>query len=149
MQHDFGDRGEDRGFWDITFTPDGKCKTKLIPTKAPRFWYADPFTVATGAKPGDYMRWTVEITHAEFVMMKPDLDQAVSELADKGLHVDYKLKPIHHHTERIIKSGDMAELRMRKMVPKYVDSDHVELGDLDPKRLKKMGAEIMAEAERD
>jgi hypothetical protein len=74
------------------------------------------------------------------------LDKAAAGLIDQGFHVDYKLKPVYQHAERIIKTDEMAELGMRDMIPRYVDSDHVELGGLDAKRLKALGAEIMAEA---
>lgn len=149
MQHDFGDRGEKRGFWDITFFSDGSREEVHVRSNTPRFWYADPYTVPNKAKPGDYVRWEVPATHAEYEQLKVDLEAAADVFRKDGLNVEYKHRPVYQHNERIITTDEMASVGMPQMVPRYVDSEHVEIGQLDAKRLKALGAEIMQEALHD
>lgn len=148
MQHDFGDRGEKRGFWDIKFKHDGSIYRKHIRSQTPRFWYADPYTVPKKAKSGDYVRWEIEATHADFERARPDLEDAKREHQKAGYHVEFKPKYIYQHTARIVETDEMADVGMAEMVSRYVGSDHVEKGTLDLARLKSLGAEIMAEADR-
>lgn len=148
MQHDFGDVGEDRGFWDITWK-DGKRKDKLVTAQSPKFHTAEPAVIPETAERGDYIRWEVHCTHAEYEGVREQLEKAKGLAFKRGFRVDYKHKPVYQHAARIVTTDEMSTVSMREMVDRYVDSDDIELGQLKAKRLKRLGAEIMAEAEID
>lgn len=71
LQHNFGDRGDNRGFWDITFQEDGRTDRKMVPIEgAPRFhdiqWIiSGPMPDVTAIGPKDYANIRIVGSKAE------------------------------------------------------------------------------------
>lgn len=148
MQHDFGDIDERRGFWDITWT-EGKRgrEDKFVESCAPKFWRADAPGIPDNCQAGDYLRWEVKGTYAEYESVRGELEKAKQAL--KGIHVSYLHKLVHQHKERIVvRDGDTEHpgISMREMIHRYPDAEGVEVGTLESARLKALGAEIWEEA---
>lgn len=147
MHHHFGDVGRPAGFWLFDFK--GKKRTeKFIQTEAPQFYQYDDLDAKVNAMAGDYVRFRITATHADWALMKLKAKGLITRLESEGVRADCKHDPIYHHESRI---GDVAKKRskaaamsMDEAVAKYVSADGVEMGGLDRERLKAIGREALA-----
>lgn len=148
MHHHFGDAGRSAGYWLFKFRKDGTRAAKFIETRAPRFYKLTSLGDELAVADGDYLRYEIEATSAEWASIAPDARAIVESLRAKGVRASYKHKPVYHHTERIpVKKGERsAALGIDAMISKYVDSTGVVTDGLDLVRLKNLGREILAEA---
>jgi DNA repair exonuclease SbcCD nuclease subunit len=148
MQHHFGDAGERRGFYAVSFKVGKAPKFKFIPSKLPEFHKVEGYeldnipTVATG----DYVMLVVECTTADWKMIESEAAKTAEALGKMGINAHYKHKPIYHHTDRAGDSG-VEDLSMPSLVSEYVTSSDVVLGELDDELLRSIGQEILKEAQ--
>ena len=151
MQHHFGDRGERRGFYAVTFKRDEGTKYTFIPSRLPEFHQVEGYQLddLPELREGDYIRLKVECTHADWKMIEPEAGATVDALKAMGIHAHYKHKPIYHHTERGISTDEMENISMDEMASRYVNSSDVVLGELDPDILKELGRQFLEEARRE
>lgn len=158
MQHNFGDCGESRGFWDITFsiTSAGKLKKEfeLVPVDAPSF---HAFDVKGGTKelddwlgrteipgvPGDYIRFNVHSTAADWEAAQPKVKALCAELRANKMRASYKHKTIYHHEARMAEPDTASHA---EMVGTYVNTTASVHAELDPLKLKEMGRGFLEEA---
>lgn len=146
MQHNFGDSGEERGFWDLTWRGNER-KDKLVVVRAPRFWTADVGVVPSEAKPGDYIRWIVEATPSDFLAQRSSLEELKKQASEMGMKVDWVFHPIRHHKKRLEKPTGK-KLTADDLIKRYVKSPDVEKGSLPSRELIALGRELLQEARR-
>lgn len=149
MQFDFGDSGDKRGFLDVTFG--NKIKVKHVRLDAPRFWIGEwksPLEWPKRAKAGDYIRFDLECTHAEYTLVKPDIAKVIEAAQSAGYNVQCRQKPIYHHAQRIVEP-ELDRMNLLDITKRYVKSDFVDVESLNRVALAKLGVEIMEEAQHD
>jgi len=121
-----------------------------FPTETPEFHTRtaiDETTVCEpiGCKRGDYLKYQIEATHAEWAIMQAPLKVRCKALEKQGIHVKLVHKVLYHHEERLgevkIEVGGMPEL-----IGGYVDAAEVVTKGVGKKTLKKLGLEILEEA---
>jgi len=144
MHHHYGDVGRDAGFWIIKFMPDGSREDKFIESKLPRFHKYQAMGDVTDARKGDYLRYEVEATHAEWAKLKPEVKAMCDQLVEEGYHADYKHKPIYHHETRLAPQDEAATLTLEDAVSKYAEMTGVVTTGLDVKVLKRIGLETLS-----
>lgn len=147
MHHHFADVGREAGYWVMTFTADGGREDKFIDPGLPQFHvYTDLDTRAKKARKGDYVRFEVSATHADWIKIKPKAEATCAKMVAEGLRADFKHKPVYHHKTRLKGAGGAAKLTLEAAVDGYVEASEVVIGDLDPATLKRIGREILATA---
>lgn len=146
MHHHYGDVGREAGYWVITFDDEGGREDEFIDPGLPHFHvHKNLATKAKSAKKGDYVRYEIHATHADWASMQPQAVEAIARLQTQGVHADYKHKPIYHHKTRLKKAvGGKTKLSMDDAISQYVDAADVVTGDLDPKLLKRIGRDALA-----
>ena len=149
MQHHFGDRGEKRGIWSFTFRKKKPVVKEFIPTELPRFWKLLRLKTPAHAAEGDYVRFEIEATHADWELQRHTAASLCGALNDFGIHATYKHKPVYHHEERMVSGDDLETISMEEMTGRYVDSKEVVTGEMDKELLKMLGREFMEEARRE
>lgn len=149
MQHSFSDCGERRGFWHITYIKGAGPDMEFIETDLPRFYKLLKLQAPKRASEGDYVRYEIEATHADWEAMRHGAQELVGVLRDSGIHASYKHKAIYHHEERLVTSGEMESLSMDEMVSKYIGAKDVVTGSMDRELLLMLGRQFMEEARRD
>lgn len=152
MHHSFVDVGREAGFWIIKFRSNRKCNHTFTSTDLPTFHLRDDLDADVDeVQPGDYLRYEIKATHADWAKTKPKARERCEKLREAGIKADFKHKPIYHHEARLVESDETektAKLSMGAAVSRYVEAADVVKGDLDPKRLKQIGREAI-EAVRD
>lgn len=147
MQHHYGDCGDRRGAWHLKFKADRTMKRKFIDTAMPKFHMPSDTSVPKDAAPGDYIRWVVNATHADWIKLKPDVEASRQAAVDAGYIVEVLHRPIYQHSERMTsETGDVVKITMEKMVGRYLNNATVSTGALDTDKLKQLGLDILAEA---
>lgn len=149
MQHHFGDTGERRGFYAVTFKQGEETRYKFISSRTPEFHKVrgyQPSDVPDDVAEGDYVKLIVECTPSDWKMIEPEARATVEKLAADGIHATHKHKPVYHHSERDLTSDDMDNLSMDEMVNRYVKSADVVIGELDAGILKTLGRQFLDEA---
>lgn len=149
MQHHFGDVGERRGFFAVTFKQGEETRYKFIPSHLPEFHKVighKASDVPDDIHEGDYVKMVIECTSADWKMLEPEAQATVEQLRKDGIKAHYKHKPIYHHQERDLTSDSMDDLSMEEMVSRYVKSSDVVLGDLSPDILRTLGRQFLDEA---
>jgi DNA repair exonuclease SbcCD nuclease subunit len=146
MHHHFGDVGRKAGYWMVEFKEDGACKSKFIPTSIPRFHQFDELKKvdkAEGVSKGDYIRYIIEATHADWSKLKLKAQELCEDLKKSGIQASYQQKPIYHHKARMA-SGKSAAITLEEAVSKYVDMAGTTTGSLSVDKLKRLGQEALA-----
>lgn len=149
MHHHFGDVGRPAGFWMMNFgRTKGKRTEEWIESNAPKFHTYDDLAAKVTAAPGDYVRFKISATHADWARMLPQAKAVCSALASKGFRADFKHDPIYHHEARMrmpsAKASKSAKMSLDKAISDYVGMEGVVVGGLDPERLKTIGREALA-----
>lgn len=152
LQHNFGDTGEERGWWDITFKPK-LVDAKLIPSEAPRFhsvnWLAigdEPVAIA----PGDYLEVKMEGTDAEIKSERSAIDDYLARVKAGGARM-VKFRPIiltdkKERSKAIAAAvGTDGKITWPSAVSGYLD--HCDLTGLVRGRLEAIAKAALAEAE--
>lgn len=152
----FEDEGRRAGFWIVDIPGDGTIKRSFVDGECPKFhtceWLGDPPTKLATAIPGDYIRITVEATHADWTTTKPDVVAYVAKLCEEGYRASYKHKPLYHHTVRI-ESEKRGERFAAAVTPEAATDAYVEAVDVDKtglseKQLKRIGREAIENARK-
>lgn len=146
MQHHFGDCGSDCGVWLAEFNKGEKNKFEYIKIRTPKFhiFDYDEFSVdilkKKKYKGGDFIRFNVVSTHADFVKKKVAVEETCRLLTDKGFKVNYRHKQISQTNERISIAKKDGIIQLDSAVSKYVKSTQTEL---KPEQLIRLGKEIL------
>ena len=152
MHHRFDDCHRRAGYWSIKVnTAKRTVKREFIDGGAPRFheidWGAD---VPSEIKRGDYLRYKVRATHAEWTKLRPTVEACVSEAQTSGLRASFRHDPVYHHDRRLgAKGDDMSSASLLKgedLVVAYVDSPEVATSGLDKAELKRIGKAVLERA---
>lgn len=149
MHHHFGDVGRPAGFWVFNFNDKikGKRSEEWIESNAPKFHTFDRLDAKVSVNTGDYVRFKVSATSADWAAVLPQAKALVSALSMKGIRADFKHDPIYHHEARMrmpsAKAGK-AKMTLDRAIADYVGMDGVVVGGLDPERLKAIGREALA-----
>lgn len=147
MQHSFSDEGSPSGIWVGDFR--GKKRGfmfKHFETTAARFhtfknarWKCEEFSKV---KKGDFVRFEIKATHADWVKKKVAIDALCRKLAEEeNLRVDYKFRPISQASQRIALPKGGGAISLKKAVAEYVKATETEL---DSKTLRRLGKDILA-----
>lgn len=149
MHHHFGDVGRPAGFWIFNFATDGTRTERFIQSNSPQFYSYDDLDAVVGAAEGDYVRYRITATHADWATMKGKAKALCSALESKGIRATIKHDPIYHHDSRMgavssKKTKKAATMTMEQAIAQYVETEGVALGALDPVRLKALGREALA-----
>jgi DNA repair exonuclease SbcCD nuclease subunit len=154
VQHHFGDTGEERGFWDITFSPRREPRAVLIPSKAPRFhvlsWdcAGDPPRLDSHRLgPGDYVQLDVVGRKAELDQGLKACREVATEMEGLGARL-VKIRPLML-AERKTRSRASTERDGRITWPAAVAGylDACQLEGLERARLQQIGQQAIEEAE--
>lgn len=149
MQHHFGDCGSDCGVWYAELNSNKKNKFEYIKVRTPKFhiFDYDDFSIdllkKKKYKSGDFVRFQISVTHADFVKKKIAVEETCRLLMDKGYKVNYRHRPISQTNERISIAKDDGVIQLEKAISKYVKSTQTEL---KTKKLIKLGKEILGGA---
>lgn len=151
MHHRFDDHGREAMSWMGTFKRGKPPQFTPFHMGAPRFHeieYGDDLSGSLAhLRDFDYVRIKAEVTHADWVTLKPVMQEIVSELVERGMRASALHKPLYHHTTRLKPTtSTMSVASIESSVESYVDSEHVLLGDLDRATLIELAHSIIAEA---
>jgi len=150
MHHRMDDEGRPAGYWLVDFTPDGRDET-FVDGGAPLMWSAawrgSAAKTKHDARPGDYLRVTVEATQPEWVSVRPAVYEYIERLKGEGNRASAKHRPIYHHAERLVTST-IGGLSLEAMTDAYVASADVDTAGLDVDLLRSIGRQAMEEARR-
>jgi len=146
MHHSFADAGRDAGYWVFEFR-NGGIVSNSFGAGAPRFHLLEDLSDdLSEVGIGDYLRYKIRATHADWARIKPKAKAKCDGLIAKGIRADYKQEPVYQHKVRL--DPDEKEttiLSMDRALGQYVDAMEVDTGKLNPKRLKVLGREMLAE----
>jgi DNA repair exonuclease SbcCD nuclease subunit len=150
MHHRFDDRGRRAGYVHLVVYADGTAERHFVDGGAPRFhevdWGEDlPKDLAVG----DYVRYRVRATFAEWTKLRPTVEEAVSLAQTSGHRASFRHDPVYHHDRRIKAGGELkaaATLRAEELISAYVDSPEVVTTGLDRAELKRLGVSILEKA---
>lgn len=145
MHHNFGDAGREAGFWVIDFRNDATARCDFHPSDAPRFHVCKSLKEHHDAVSGDYLRFVLESTHAQWAKIKPKAQAHCEALKAKGIRADYKHKPVYHHESRLAgsKIGKDETMPMEEALREYIEASGVVTTGLDEERLKTTGLGIL------
>jgi DNA repair exonuclease SbcCD nuclease subunit len=153
MHHSYSDVGRTAGYWVITYKRGrGVTDMRYIDPGLPKFHLA---TVKDGAiktpkgiKPGDFLRWNVHATNAEWIALKPQVIEQVEKLKARGIRAEHKHKPVHVSTVRLAPEdtgdADAPLLSLDRQLKRYVRQAGT--GELDATKVVAEGRSILAEA---
>jgi hypothetical protein len=147
MQHHFGDAGDfGRGFWDMSFTQGAPHPVmNRIPSDAPQFHTVNGLEFskadARTIKKGDYIRFMVECTTAEWAAKRAEAENFGEKMRERGYHVHVQHKPVYHIETRMDSAGSGS---MASLIGKYLDVANTD--GLDKKRLLALGREVLEAA---
>lgn len=150
----FDDDGREAGFWIVEFGHD-EVRETFIDGGAPRFHRASFEQDQHGKavirynekpKPGDYVRISVEATHARYHAIKDAVQEYVDGLIAEGIHANYFHKPIYQHDRRLKRKHLAGGLETA--ILGYVDAPDVDTAGLDTAKLKEYGRWALGEARK-
>lgn len=150
MHHHYGDVGRPAGFWRIKMKDDGKIVRKFVDGGAPTFhehdWNGEH--VHASLRPGSYLRYRVRATHAEWAILRAQADVAVALAQSSGIRASHSHIPVYHHDRRLGAEGvSSAEaLKPDELVAAYVSAKSVDTTGLDPKKLRRIGKQVLERA---
>lgn len=152
MQHDFGDEGKGlRGYYLGVFdvceyklefkTTDHHCFHSMMYST----YLLNPNENLVEWKDGDYVRFDVLCTHAEWKMLKTEVEETEGELIKKGFRViPARFIPQTQHGDRIELSEDASSM---EIVSRYLDvTSH---DGLDRSKLIEIANHALKEVEND
>ncbi len=146
MQHDYRDAGSKTGFWIMEFTSKG-MSPYFIKSKSPEFHILDDLKSKAKYKNGDYLRYEIEATHAEWKKLEPKAIALCEGLNSSGaVNASWKHKPIYHHESRF-RDIDFEKFDIEEMIGEYVETVEAITQGLSSKRLKKLGRDILKTVE--
>lgn len=157
MQHNYGDAGEERGFWDITYKPD-EIEAQLISSNAPGFhsldWRDEEARIILGGlvRPNDYVEIKLEGTDAEIRSERGAIDDYMKAIqATNVRHVRFRPTLISDKVERSKAIADAVKFSGKITWPAAVNGylDQCDLTGLERARLEEMANSVLAEAERE
>lgn len=129
MQHNFGDEGEERGFWDVTFDSAG-MQRQFVPVRAPKFFTVHAkiengelfHDIRDPAAMGEYLRLSVEVKGRPSPEMQKVVDDAVLGALVSGLrHVKVSWRVSETGERNRIKTSAMSgKLSFLEAVHGYV-----------------------------
>lgn len=156
LQHNFGDSGEERGFWDITFKP-GDINAKLISSNAPAFHSLDWRDEEERGKLyeririGDYVEVKLEGTDAEIKSERGAIDDFLrgSGWSSAIRLVKFRPIPLSDKKERSKAIAEAVKSSGKITWPSAVSGylDHCDLTGLERARLEEIASAALAEAE--
>jgi len=129
MQHNFGDGGEVRGFWDVEIDAVGLRRT-LVPVRAPQFHTLEQragtanaaFDLSPAGYAGDYLRLIMSVSGGLSSELESKMDAQVQELCDggvRGVKVSWQVDQIEQ--KRRLQSVDStAVLNLSEVLKDYV-----------------------------
>lgn len=151
MQHDFGDEGKDlRGYYIGRFEG-GEYALEFMTTTHSCFHSIQYSTYLLSPvqynkvewKAGDYVRFDVRSTHAEWKLLKPEVTKTEKELSEKGFKVvPARFIPQTQHEDRINLSD---EASTSEILTKYLDVTSYE--GLERSRLLEIATNALKEVE--
>ncbi len=161
MQFSFGDEGETRGFWDVTFrrSKSGPVEIDwdLVCVEAPEFWtvtWEDLVKIGAGHYPlehvreGDYVLIEVKVTAAEFEKLRRAVDMHVEDLEEQGFKVKVYHNVVYHHETRLEATDGGAEIAgSDRLMAEYVEHVGITKG-MDREALLAVGRKIHEEVTR-
>lgn len=152
MQHDFGDEGDGRrGYYVVTFdgtdykldfhTTEHRCFRSILYST----YLLSPLEYKNDWKKGDYVRFDALCTHAEWKLLKPEVEETETELVKKGFMViPARFIPQTQHEDRIqLPEG----VSTTEVLSKYLDVTSYE--GLDRGRLLSIASHALKEVEND
>jgi len=157
MHHHFGDVGDElRGWWVVTFGPNGEVERRHVPSKAPRFHV---FAAAPGklwdrawldqTAEGDYVRIDVECTGAEWASLAGEVAETEKALSEAKRFPRVHHKPVYHHVRRMaLRDGMEAGAMMREALSAWLDGPAVVGETMDRDQLRAVGLELFEDAAR-
>lgn len=150
MHHRFDDAGRKAGIWLMEFHEGGEITRSFYNGKAPRFhevdWGTEPEETINS---GDYLRYKVSATHAEWAKLRSAVEVAVADVQRRhGVRASFRHVPVYHHEARIESHGDMAMAGAATNVSAYVDASDVDTSGLSLKRLREIGAQALEASRR-
>jgi len=149
MHHHFGDAGRDTVCVITEFRKD-KIIDKLVKIDSPRFHSFDNLeggNLEKGVKSGDYVRFNIEATQADWINLKPSVEALFVSWSKLGLNLSYVHKPVYHHESRMVGLGvETGDVTLENAISNYVDSMDLPEFNLDSGELKKLGLELLAAA---
>jgi len=152
MHHRMDDEGRAAGYWLVDFTSDGQRDETFVDGGAPLMWSAawrgSAAKTRHEARPGDYLRVTVEATQPEWVAVRPAVYEYIERLKGEGIRASAKHRPIYHHSERLVASSVETSMTPEAMADAYVASADVDTNGLDVDLLKSIGRQALEEARR-
>lgn len=153
MHHRYDDVGRSAQYWILTFTPDGEIDEEAVDPGLPKFRRVEirdsEITEPPEVLVGDFLRYDVHATHAEWASLKPQIIELCGDWRGKQVNASFKHKPIYHHESRLgtpIKAG-AGIVKMDQHVRTYADKARTD--SLDRDRLLEMGLGMLAEARVD
>ncbi len=153
----FDDAKRGAGFWIITFQKRAGLITNgltwnpvFIKSKTPRFREVLWPQKCREAKKGDYLRISVNATHAEYVQLKPAAEAYRDAMIAKGVRAQVHFSPVYHHTKRLENAkGNGGKVSIGAVIDEYVKALDVDTNGLESKRLREIGRQaIEAQASR-
>lgn len=132
--------------------PRRKSSLEPLAIDAPRFHtvredLAQPTVDGPGVRPGDYVRFVVEATSAEFPARKAALGFYCTLLEDRGCRVKILHKPIYHHEDRTGEEAKGKASSMEELVASYPDL--AVTGELPKERLREIGQDFLRRAKEE
>jgi len=152
MQHDFGDEGNGlRGYYVGYFNAD-EYKLEFKTTEHHCFhsmlystYLLNPNENLVEWKSGDYVRFDVLCTHAEWKLLKTEVEATEGELVKKGFRVvPARFVPQTQHGDRIELSEDASSI---EIVSRYLDVTSYD--GLDRSKLIEIARHALKEVEND
>lgn len=147
LQHNFGDRGEERGFWDVTFDGGAMTKMELVPVTAPRFHELEFASCAPEFEsPGpDYFRVRVVASESDMKLRMRQATELCHELKRAGARY---ANPVPHALKEPAKNRLKVgpELGWSAVVHSWMTACSVHT--MERPRLEDLGLSLIAEADR-
>ncbi len=145
MQHDFGDVGRVPGYLIVEFDSDGNNE-EFVKTALPEFHIYDSLDAEVSAEIGDYVRFEIEATHAQWVKLKPKARVVCDELRrTMSVNATFVHKPVSHHKTRMNEDGIDGAIDMNKAIDEYVGAAGVVTKGMSKKTLKKFGRKFLGQ----
>lgn len=149
VQHNFGDAGEERGFWDMTFTTAGVERT-MVRTASPEFHKWDYKLMKTFTEPppefkrGDYITMVIKGTPAELKSYTSEVERtlkAVKETFGARAAFPHWVKEAERKERAKVTAEDGKTLTWPAAVSGYIDA--CDVTGLSRSRLEALAAEAL------
>lgn len=148
MHHDFGDVGHIAGFLVVDFCKTEKgfeIKEEFKKTDLPNFYVAKSLEEKTKAKKGDYLRFELKATKAQWARLMASKARKVCSLLEEneGIHASFVHVVESHHKSRIGEGKIEGSIKLEEAIEDYVNSVDVVTKGLNLKKLKKIGCDYL------